>query len=145
MSKGQGNLVSIGSRTTEEQRRIVSAGGKASGEARRRKKAIREICAELLGMDAPAGAAELGALQNIAQELAQQRGQRLDMYEALTLAQIAQALKGDTKAATFVRDSAGDKPTDNVQVSEGITEGDKALLRKLQERVAQQKDKSGNK
>lgn len=145
MAKKQDNLVSIGSRTTEEQRRIVSAGGKASGEARRRKRAIREICADLLGMDLPEGAAELGALQQTAQALAQERGQSLDVYEALTLAQLAQALRGDTKAATFVRDSAGDKPTDQVQASVGVTEGDLALLHNVQARLAQQKDKSSNK
>ena len=36
------NLVSIGDRTTSEQREITSAGGKASGVARRRKRALRE-------------------------------------------------------------------------------------------------------
>lgn len=37
------NLRSIGDRTTEEQRAITTAGGKASGEARRRKKSLREM------------------------------------------------------------------------------------------------------
>lgn len=37
------NLRSIGDRTMEEQRAITTAGGKASGEARRRKKSLREM------------------------------------------------------------------------------------------------------
>lgn len=41
MSK-EHNLVSLGSRTTEEQRKIAEKGGKASGEARRQKKTMRE-------------------------------------------------------------------------------------------------------
>lgn len=36
------NLVSIAERTTSEQREIQSAGGKASGAARRRKRALKE-------------------------------------------------------------------------------------------------------
>lgn len=36
------NLVSIADRTTSEQREIQSAGGKASGAARRRKRALKE-------------------------------------------------------------------------------------------------------
>lgn len=37
------NLVSIGDRTTSEQREITSAGGKASGAARRQKKSLSEL------------------------------------------------------------------------------------------------------
>lgn len=47
---GTDNLISIGERTIEEQREITSAGGKASGEARRRKKALRESMEALLGL-----------------------------------------------------------------------------------------------
>ena len=36
------NLVSIGDRTTEEQREIQSAGGRASGASRRRRRSLRE-------------------------------------------------------------------------------------------------------
>ena len=37
------NLVSLGNRTTEEQREIAQKGGIASGEARREKKTMREL------------------------------------------------------------------------------------------------------
>lgn len=47
---GTDNLISIGERTIEKQREITSAGGKASGEARRRKKALRESMEALLGL-----------------------------------------------------------------------------------------------
>ena len=36
------NLVSLADRTMEEQRAIASAGGKASGEARRKRKTLKE-------------------------------------------------------------------------------------------------------
>lgn len=44
------NLISLADRTTEEQRKIAIAGGKASGEARRLKKSMREMLKECLEM-----------------------------------------------------------------------------------------------
>lgn len=49
MARGnKDNLISIGDRTTEEQREITSKGGKRSGEVRREKKGWREL-AEIIG------------------------------------------------------------------------------------------------
>ncbi len=63
---------------------------------------------------------------------AEERGEPLDVYEAGMLAQVARMLEGDTRAAEFVRDSAGDKPTDKMQAEATVlTAGDVALLRRL--------------
>lgn len=43
-----GNLIPFNKRTEKEQREIRSKGGKASGEARRRKKQIRELFKDIL-------------------------------------------------------------------------------------------------
>lgn len=45
---GAENLVPMNERTKDEQRRIATAGGKASGVARRKKRTLREI-AEMIG------------------------------------------------------------------------------------------------
>ncbi len=92
------------------------------------KKTMREILNALLCMPAPESALEEKALL-----LAQARGAPLDLYEAVVLTQIAKAMKGDTSAAAFVRDSAGDKPTDKAAVppAAALSENDLALLRKL--------------
>ena len=42
-NKGHENLIPFDERTEEEQRRIAKKGGKASGEARRRKRDMREL------------------------------------------------------------------------------------------------------
>ena len=47
-----GNLTSIGDRTTNEQRKIQSAGGVASGVARRKKKELREFARDFLMQEA---------------------------------------------------------------------------------------------
>lgn len=92
------------------------------------KKTMREILDAFLRMPAPESALEEKALL-----LAQARGAPLDLYEAVVLTQIAKAMKGDTSAAAFVRDSAGDKPTDKAAVppAAALSENDLALLRKL--------------
>lgn len=45
------NLINIANRSTEEQRKIQSMGGKASGEARRRKKTLSEMATAIMQTD----------------------------------------------------------------------------------------------
>ena len=86
------NLVSLADRTTEEQRAIASAGGKASGEARRKRKTLKE---ELL--------------------LILSEG---ETQQSVTLALIEKAMSGDTKAFEVIRDTIGEKPIDKVMIAD---------------------------
>ena len=86
------NLVSLADRTTEEQRAIASAGGKASGEARRKRKTLKE---ELL--------------------LILSEG---ETKQTVTLALIEKAMSGDTKAFEVIRDTIGEKPIDKVMIAD---------------------------
>ena len=89
---GKENLVSLADRTTEEQRAIASAGGKASGEARRKRKTLKE---ELLLMLAEG-----------------------ETQKSVTLALIEKAMGGDTKAFEGIRDTIGEKPVDKVMIAD---------------------------
>lgn len=51
MANGQDNLISLGERTTDEQREIAKSGGKASGVARRRKADLRKIAEGMITGD----------------------------------------------------------------------------------------------
>ena len=86
------NLVSLADRTTEEQRAIASAGGKASGEARRKRKTLKE---ELLLMLSEG-----------------------ETQQSVTFALIEKAMSGDTKAFEVIRDTIGEKPIDKVMVAD---------------------------
>ncbi len=86
------NLVSLADRTTEEQRAIASAGGKASGEARRKRKTLKE---ELLLMLSEG-----------------------ETQQSVTLALIEKAMSGDTKAFEVIRDTIGEKPVDKVMIAD---------------------------
>ena len=86
------NLVSLADRTTEEQRAIASAGGKASGEARRKRKTLKE---ELLLMLSEG-----------------------ETQQSVTFALIEKAMSGDTKAFEVIRDTIGEKPIDKVMIAD---------------------------
>jgi hypothetical protein len=83
--------------TLEEQKK----GGKASGEARRRKRDLRLAVEQLLEMDVKG-----------------KDGQVKSGAEAIAIAQLQKALKGDSKAFEVLRDTAGQKPVERVMVAE---------------------------
>ena len=111
------DLISIADRTTEEQQAIATKGGIASGKARREKKAMKDTLAALLSMPLRNGkGAEIESIKN----LAAVKGKNITVQEAIMLAQIQKAMKGDTRAAEFIRDSSGNKLKDSVEVSGAV-------------------------
>lgn len=110
--RGDKNLVPMNKRTKDEQKRIAKAGGMASGAARRRKRDMQQALNAIL--DLPLKAGRLQQIRN----LSEVKGKNITAEQAILLAQVNKALKGDTRAATFVRDTAGCKPTDRVEFEE---------------------------
>lgn len=111
------NLIPQSERTKAEQREIARKGGIASGKARRDKKAMKETLETLLSMPLKGGkAAELEAIKN----LAAIKGKNITVQEAIMLAQIKKAIKGDTKAAEYIRDTSGNKPGESVMLSGNV-------------------------
>lgn len=132
--KGIDNLVSMADFTAEKQREIARMGGKASVEARRKKKALREICETLLAL--PATPEMLSKIQDSAKAIADAQGAPLTMYDAIALAQIIKATRGDTAAAQYIRDSAGDRPAERQEVTATLlTDDDKRLLERVAKRL----------
>ena len=111
------NLIPQSERTKAEQREIARKGGIASGEKRREKKAMKETLETLLQMPLESGkATDLDEIKNIAAL----KGKNITVQEAIMLAQIQKAMKGDTKAAEYVRDTSGNKLKEGVELSGGI-------------------------
>jgi hypothetical protein len=90
------NLIPFDERTEDEHREIATKGGKASGKARRRKKELKELLE--LALSQPSGIED---------------GE--DNYTAITAALVQRAIHGDTKAYEVIRDTLGQKPTEQVQ------------------------------
>lgn len=102
-------------RTAEEQREIAVAGGKASGKSRRRKADFRKTLNMLLTakIDSDEWEPILNAL-----------GIECTLESAMLMAQIKEAMSGNTKAAYFVAQYAGqsDKPEEDLKNREADTE-----------------------
>lgn len=88
-------------RTAGERRKLAIKAGKASGEARRRKADFRKTLNLLLTAEI-----DNKEWKPILEEL----GVECTLESALLMAQIKQALNGDTKAATFVAKYSGQSP-----------------------------------
>lgn len=98
--------------TPEERRENGRKGGIASGEAKRKKKAMRERLEILLELPLRQGkGADLDSIKNFAAL----KGKNITVQDAMMIAQIQKALKGDTTAAAFVRDTAGENPSVKVE------------------------------
>lgn len=122
------NLVSFTELTPTEQRNIASMGGKASVEARRKKKHMREIAQALLAHDMSEDQIEdvLGTAKDLLD------GDK-SVAAVLIARMIQEAAQGNYKAFETLRDTAGYKPKDEVAV-EGITDADRALLARIESR-----------
>jgi hypothetical protein len=90
-------------------------GGKASGEARRRKRDLRQALEMLLEKD-----------------FKDKQGNTITGTEAITAKLFEKAMKGDVRAFETLRDTVGQKPVEKVMISEVeqsvIDEVEKAVL-----------------
>jgi hypothetical protein len=111
------NIENLKTPSAEEARTRGRKGGIQSGKARREKKAMRETLAALLSMPMKDG--EFADAESI-KNFASMKGKNIDVQTAISIAMIQRALKGDKGAAEFVRDTSGQKPTDNMNITGAV-------------------------
>ena len=86
---------------------IARKGGVASGEARRRKKAMRDTAKMMMDMTIPDSLTQLKAklkAMGVDEE-------DITYQAAVMVGVINQAIKGNTRAASFLRDTMGENPS----------------------------------
>ena len=123
MENGKHNLIPVTERSKEEARKISAKGGRASGEARRKKKAMRKTLEILLAMPIK-GKGKVLAPEEV-KSFETLLGKNFDVEVGILLAQVQKALKGDTSAFIALRDTSGNKP-----VEELIVDGDAEIREK---------------
>ena len=111
---GNDNLLKAEEMTSDELRERAKKGGVASGKARRERKLMRETLETLLGMPLKNG--KSASVEDI-KSLAAVKGKNINVQEAILIAQVQKAMKGDTRAAEYVRDTIGQKPVDSVDMN----------------------------
>ena len=104
--------------TRKEAAKNGAKGGKASGKARREKKSMQELAKIVLNMPYEATDAELDELEKIC--FIDFPDKHLTVGERSLLAVAKKAMKGDAAALTFIRDTAGEKPIERLEVSGNV-------------------------
>lgn len=102
--------------THEEAVKNGRKGGVASGEARRKKKLMREAFEELLE-----------------KQYTDSQGTSIDGTSALAAKVFKQAMDGDLKAFEIIRDTTGQKPVERVETVEISEETYERVARALEE------------
>lgn len=103
------NLIPQSERTKEEQREIAIKGGIASGEARRKKKLIKEQLELLLSLPLKD--------ENAKRKLEQIgiNADNLDNQMTMVISMWNKAIKGDVQAFNSIRDTLGQKPVEQYE------------------------------
>lgn len=140
---GRANLIPMNRRTEIEQKRIATAGGKASGAARRKKADFRRVLNQILTMDVP---------DDVMRKQLQDLGLEGDMQTALNATMVRQALAGSVKAAEYVAKYSGQAATTeredraqdaDIRAKEAaaqVREEQAATLKREREKTKEEKD-----
>ena len=98
------NLIPFSERTEEDQRRIRSAGGKKSGEVRRKKRDAKQAAKLILNLPV-----ELDAVKANLKKLGVDSDDMTNMV-ALMARMFTKGMEGDDKAARLLLEMSGDTP-----------------------------------
>lgn len=118
------NLVSLADRTTEEVREIARKGGIASGEARRRKREIKDSLDLLLSLPFKIQANNADTIRQQLNNLGVPEDE-IDNQMAMAFSMFINSVgtgKNAVSAATFIRDTLGEKPKEKVELTNNIDE-----------------------
>jgi|GEM_PF-1370242 hypothetical protein len=92
----------------DERRESAIRAGKASGEARGRRRLFRETLGDLMRSD---------AVPEEIKTALEATGAKVDIQSAILFAAARRAMLGDVEAARFVRDTLGEKPTETFNLA----------------------------
>lgn len=120
--------------TTSEARKRGKNGGVKSGKARKERKAMKETAEMILGLTLKDGT--VTALEDI-QSMAAANGKNITVQDAIILKQAQKALKGDIRAAEFIRDTSGNRPTNEQRMDVAVDNGFIEALNAAVEEVEQ--------
>lgn len=118
------NLIPFNERTEEEQRKIASMGGKASGEARKRKSEMKQAIDLLLSLPCNLKDKKGNGIKEVAKQLGIEE-EDIDNQMAVIISMFNISMSGGknaVSAATFLRDTVGDKPKETIEINKNTDE-----------------------
>ena len=128
----------------EEAKKNGKKGGVASGEARRRKRDMRECLAEISKLPAPESVTKAFKKQGL------DVPEGMTYYEALTYSMMMRGLSGDSKMVSLIMDVMGERNSDKLREKEltlkekELSKGKSDALEKLDSIIQGLKDNAVN-
>ena len=107
------DLIPMNERSLEEAKEWGQKGGIESGKVRKAKRLAKDVASLVLSLQAPISPT---ARKDLAERWKIDEDDVDVLFVSLT-SLASKAMKGDTKAFEVIRDSAGQKPTDKVDMS----------------------------
>lgn len=125
------NLVTFADRTPEEMHNIAVLGGKARQKDITKQRSLNDIAKSMLTVELAKS-----SIQEILGDSQELIGDDRSAGSVMIAKMIQTAMAGSFKAAEFVRDTAGYKPKNEVDISADImTDEDRSLLAKIDKRL----------
>lgn len=112
------DLIPFTERSEDEVKEMNRRGGINSGAVRRKKAAMRDYVQFILGMKRKVSEKTLEQLKEMGVTEDEVTGQTLALMKIMD-----KAIAGDIKAMEFLRDTAGEKPQDKMQMTHDFAEG----------------------
>ena len=118
-------------------REISKKGGQAVQKIYGEKKTARESLEKILTLKINDEIIAGADLDPAMAERLKRSNPDITLYDLIQIVAAGRAVGGNIKAAEYIRDTYGDKPTEKVQIdgAEIITEKDRALLEKISSRL----------
>ena len=140
MEKGWLNIkpIPINTRPPEEQHAIHSKGGKAAQRIQGEKKTAKESLQRMLSILATPEILAAADIETALADRLKKENPGMTLYDVMNAAAIGKAISGNVAGMQYVRDTAGDKPTEKIEMTENITtDQDRQLLQQIAERLQQ--------
>lgn len=123
------DLIPFSERSEGEAKELGQKGGIASGAVRRKKAAMKDYVQFILGMKRKVSEKTLEQLKEMGVTEDEVTGQTLALMKIMD-----KAIAGDIKAMEFLRDTAGEKPTDSTNIAHSF-DGDVVVSMKRNDKA----------
>lgn len=138
--KGWLNLqpIPVTERDPERRREICQKGAAAVNRIKGEEKTAKQSLDRMLSILATPEIIAAADIETALADRLKRENPDMTIYDVLNAAAIGRAIAGNVKAAEYVRDTRGDAPVKQIEVSENITtDADRAMLRQIAERLQQ--------
>lgn len=120
----------------EKRREICQKGAAAVNKIRGEKKTAREALENILTLKVNDKIISAADLEPEIAERLKKSGSEVTFYDLINLVAVGRAVGGNMKAYELIRDTYGDMPIKQIEVTENITtDADRELMRQLSERL----------